>query len=709
MLRKRIDRFHCCEKYYNKSINKDALMKTRMFVALLVLLCVFSSTLIADVSDKDITKALVKNLTHPYLFFTEDEKESLLERIKSDPESNDILLKEIAEAERMLFLPIEMMPPVPSKLSHYLNDNSYAQYLGKNIERAFHLAFVYQMTGEQKYAEKAYEFADAVAELPSWVHTSYEKFFIIYTRVWPWNVSDDQVNFTFNHRAGSYTREMAMVYDWLYPALNKRQRDRIRGGLIENAITRVRGNYEYHWWASAYRCNWCGVCNSGLGVAALALLTEDPHLTDVVAESYNRIGRMFDEIGEDGGWQEGCGYWSYGVSTSMFFADTLKRLTDGKYNLFKHQKIASNTVNCPLYNFIPPNKTVDFDDSGNGLVGYTYLYNKLAEETGSKEAAWYRNLFGQGESIYDLLWPRSDVTPGLPEQASHHFSTIDWAVLRSDFTDTENVFLACKAGFHDDPHHGHLDCGHFMLHWRGEAFISEPLKSGYDIRYFQEERWDYPHASSIGHNVLLVNGEKQIPAKLKDQPWKEGIGGKILEFRPDKDIDYVVMDPTNAYPGEELKGWRRHFILDKPNVTVILDEVKSKRGAEIETRFHSQIRQIVKSGYMLLDGDKGDMALIPLSEDGFTFREGKHSHLALSVSDKFKFGPYCGTVVNAGSEDTVIATIILPVEDENEAEAITASAKESFDTKGNYSLSFTKSGDTFFYEFKNTKNGLVMR
>ena len=91
----------------------------------------------------------------------------------------------------------------------------------------------------------------------------------------PWNVPDDQVNFNFDHVNGDSARMYAAVYDWLYPALTEAQRDRIRGALIEKVVTRVRGDWEYHWWAVAYRCNWCGVCNSGVGLTGLALLTED--------------------------------------------------------------------------------------------------------------------------------------------------------------------------------------------------------------------------------------------------------------------------------------------------------------------------------------------------------------------------------------------------------------------------------------------------
>ncbi len=330
------------------------------------------------------------------------------------------------------------------------------------------------MTGEQKYADKAFEFADAFCDLTTWTQRAHE-FPIIYSRIMPWNVPDDQVNFNFDHYNGDAGRMMAAVYDWLYPALNEAQRDRIRGALIEKVVTRVRGDYEFHWWATAYRCNWCGVCNSGIGLTGLALLTENPQLTDIVAESYNRINNMLSELGEDGGWQEGGGYWNYGVHTSTFFADALKRLTKSKYNLFENERLKNNPVNFPIYISLAGRGSLNFEDSGGrGYLGSSYFINKLAAETNSKEAAWYRNEFlGEGRDIFDIIWPRSELEASPPKSASIHFRTIDWWVMRSDFKSPEKVMVAGKAGMNDDPHHGHLDIGHFIVHWQKEYFIQD--------------------------------------------------------------------------------------------------------------------------------------------------------------------------------------------------------------------------------------------
>ena len=364
--------------------------------------------------------------------------------------------------------------------------------------------------------------------------------------------------------------------------MTKAQRDRIRSGLLEKAITRVRGSYDYFWWNAASRCNWSGICHSGLGLAALALLDEDPGLTDVVAHSCQAVSDLLDHVDPDGGWQEGRGYWAYGMGESTMFMDAIKRATEGRINFF--QSIPPSTripADFALYGL-----TAGFGD-GTGLpVGNSFFINKLVAESGDPHAAWYdHNFVRPSEGVFDLIWPVPAVAPEAPAEASKLFRGINWAVLRKDFTPA-SVTVACKAGLNDDPHHGHLDCGTFSLTWQNvKNFIGEAERSPYDEQYFGALRWDHLEASTEAHNVVLVNGEEQVCAKEKDQPWKTGIGGPITQYRADADWAYVEMDPTHAYPGSDLKLWHRWIVLDRRNLVVVLDRVGSAPGANIEVRF----------------------------------------------------------------------------------------------------------------------------
>jgi len=662
----------------------------------------------ADVTEGDVEGALLKGLRHPYLYFTAEDKPAILERIENDPDCNDIFRRELAEANRLLHAPVERKAPERFTNARFEGDYRYEAFLMKNADAAYRLAFIYQMTGDERYARKSFEYADVVCAQPTWIHSVHE-FPDIYDRVWPWGVDDDQAAFGYSQHTDHYVFRIAAVYDWLYPALTRKQRDRIRGALLEKAVLRVRGNYEYHWWAAAYRCNWCAVCNSSLGVAAVALLTEDPGLTDVIAESYNRIWKTLDEI-KSGGWQEGLGYLAYTVRTSLLFADVLKRVTGGKLNLYEHPRF-DDAVATFLYCQVPPDRSVHFGDSGGRKIGSYHMFNELMLERGNRTAAWLRKHLGfeKPAAFADVFKPKAVLEPAVPGEASILFPSVNWVLMRSDFTDPGKVVVAAKCGLNDDPHHGHLDVGHFSLYWRGTEFICDHGAAGYDKAYFDEARWTYPLASTAGHNCVMVNGEQQMPCKLKNKPWDLRYGGKIIEFRPGGERDYVLMDPAGAYPGKELKGWRRHIVLDKPDVVVVLDEVRCGVGSEIEIRFHSEASRSVRGDHVLLEHGGDTMAVFPVVDCASRMREGRHAVMLAQRNAKLRWVPYFDVVVDAERELTRAASVILPVGGEDEAGEIAQSVEFREDGGGNLLLSFEKGGTVHSYVFEPGEGGLVLK
>ncbi|MHB9029193.1 MAG: heparinase II/III domain-containing protein [Candidatus Latescibacterota bacterium] len=669
------------------------------------LLALLPSPVSADITSQDIAGAMRKDLRHPYLAFTEAEKPAIKERIDGDPACRDYFSRLLAESNRLLYTPVTEPKP-EDRDSRFEPPTEFLTVTGNYLRAALTLAFVYQMTGEEKYAKKAFEFAKELCELRTWVMRACQ-FPKAYPRVSPWNVPDEKLVFTYDIIAADFSTDLGLAYDWLYPALSKEERDWLRAGLLEKAIVQVRGNYDYHWWATAYKCNWCAWCNGGLGIAALALLGEEPRLTDVVAESYNRISKTLDQVGPEGGWEEGGGYWAQTLNMAVRFADPLKRLTDGKFNLFTHPRVAKNPVNFSLFLSYPPDgRTVNFADAHSNRLGSPRLYNKIALETGNPEAAWIRNAWFGNEigDIFDVIWPRNTVKGALPARGSLLFSVEGWAAMRSDFTDPEKVTVIAKAGKNADPHHGHLDVGQVNVYWRGEAFLNDSGTAVYDEKYFDAEKYDTPHAASDGHNLIFVNGEKQITGRLKDQPRDETVAGKILEFRPGETRDYTLLDASGAYRKEHLAGWRRHIILEKPLITVIVDEVSCAKGAEIEARFHSEAGQKARGGFTLLDGRQGDMALIPVIPGKWAFRPGRHAYLALQRQAGFQWLPYNGTVLSAAGGRTVLAHVILPVEAEDEAVRAVKSMKRS----GDLSLLFEYRGKKHELRFRKGDEGLVL-
>ncbi len=666
----------------------------------------FAAVPAADVTAEQIAAAMPKELSHPYLYFTEADKPAIRERIANDP------------------VCARIYADLKAKADSYLN--------AKSVRRpdVTALAFVYQMTGDKRYAQRAFEFMPK--EYPP-------------------------VNGGFDLNASRACRGLAPIYDWLYTGLTEEQRAHLRTGLLRQ-INLVRGKYDNTWWVTAYRCNWNGVCNSGAGVAAIAMLADDPTMVDVLAQSYNGIYRLYDELGRDGDWTEGVNYWSYGVFVSMLFGDSLNKLTDGKFNLFEHEKIVANPVTFGIHTLIPVGphvakpydargrewKSVNYEDSGSKREDSTFNYNKMAEATGSGEAIWLRDtIFGAdaGDSVFDIIWPKPAIKPVTPAVASKHFRDYGWVVMRSDFESVDKVIVSAVAAEHRDPtreiyiarfkgadlipasekpwgielkhdmyffSHGHLHAGTFNVYWQGEAYICDLGAPAYPKDFWTPQRWDHIFANSLGHNTVIVNGEQQISGL--------GIGGKILEFRTGNSRDYTLMDMTAAYPGKELKKWQRHLILDKPTATVVLDEIGAKKGDDISIRFHSDCKAEPKGRVLMLKGQSGLMALIPVMQGQWKFASGEHN-----LNPKYPnwddwhapfdniMRAYTDVKLTAQQEITFAATIIVPVDDLRQAQMIAASVKLELLPQGGASIVFEKDGQKSVFEFSNEKDGLRLK
>jgi hypothetical protein len=684
----------------------------RMSGVIAAILMIGATVVANEITADDVRSALPENLTHPYLFFTDADKPSLREKIKTDPASRDVFARMLAESNRLLYTPVTDVPFQPLDRGPQLYDNTdsseYRTFTGYS-RSAYTLAFVYQMTGEEKYARKGFEFARAVCDMPNWVFRAHQ-FPIVYGRVMPWNVPDDQVVFTYEIKTSDIANEIAAVYDWLYPALDTAERDWIRGGLLSKAILPVRGNWEFHWWATAYKCNWCAWCCNGLGVASLAVLTENPQLIDMVAECYNRTWRTWDQLGPDGGWIEGGAYWSHTFNKPLPFATAIEFVSEGKLNLFDNEHVQDQSAYQPLYLHVPPNRYVNFADAGgSGHIAHANILKKLTLETRDKEMAWmYEEWFGgKTGDIWDIILPDPAVEAGVPSEPSHLFSSTGIAVMRSDFSDTEKAMVVTKAGKNDDPHHGHLDVGQVMVFWRGQGYLRDLGTAKYDELYFGPLKYDTPHAASRGHNLIFVNGEQQIPGKILPGEVDDSIGGEVLDFRAEKTRDYVLMDPTNAYPGKELGKWRRHVIHHKPLVTVIVDEVTSiNPNAEVRARFHSDGALDLCGDHTMLRGNSGLMALIPALDENFSLETGRHAYMAVFKQSSHQWIPYMDMVTTTSGNTAVIAHVLAPVADEAEAQALVGAIRRTT-SGGAFTLTIPYRGDTFTVSFTETADGLV--
>src|SRR5262249_8398827 len=157
------------------------------------------------------------------------------------------------------------------------------------------LAFVYALTGKKEYAERARPEIAAALAIADWTESG---------RVGEADLISAEISFN-----------LACAYDWMYDALSAAERAHLRDVLLRVGLEPTSAASEKNvWWASWYRGNWGAVIHGQAGVAALALLADDPRAADWVRLCRQKIWHYTQAIDRDGGWGEGVSYGCYAWS-----------------------------------------------------------------------------------------------------------------------------------------------------------------------------------------------------------------------------------------------------------------------------------------------------------------------------------------------------------------------------------------------------------
>jgi hypothetical protein len=411
---------------------------------------------------------------------------------------------------------------------------------------------------------------------------------------------------------GNVARVVATAYDWLYGELTEGERGAVREALTRQGIDPVAevlaAGLSYP--ATRANHNWCGVVHGGAGVAALALLGEEPRAPRWIALMLERVAAMLDAGGRDGGWTEGPTYWEYGFSFAFQFMDGLKRATGGAIDLFK-RPYCQQTGAFGLYTRVSDFDAVTFGDGRRSQYDSSVLV-KLAAEFDSPPLQWAAlNRRSAAVHPFGFIWCDPDVPAELPRDwpLAKHFRGIDWAFMRTGWGPDARV-LALRSGRRDG--HSHLDANSFILEALGQPMMVDVGPGSYRAEYFSAKtRWNDPATRTQSHNTILINADNQIPGED---------GGHIATFSTSEHFDYVLADATSTYEGANKV--LRHLLFVRPAYFVIYDEVETQQPAEVAFslyRDRDETRRELQDGTVAYDWEKASLLVKVLQPAGASF------------------------------------------------------------------------------------------
>ncbi|MGZ5543555.1 MAG: heparinase II/III domain-containing protein [Limisphaerales bacterium] len=428
------------------------------------------------------------------------------------------------------------------------------------VNRMYDLGMMYRLTGEKKFAERAWAELKAAGEFKDW-----------------------------NSRHFLDTAEMThgfgIGYDWFYDYWTPEQRTFLRRAIVEKGLNLALGLHRRHGTWTHMTHNWNQVCNGGTGMGALAIGDEEPAVCgELLHDALESIQLAMVKFAPDGAWNEGPGYWNYATIYNVTFLAGLESALGTDFGL---SQIAgfSNCGLFPIYMTAPNGHIFDFADCHDGRDGDMPQLFWLSKKFDRPEYAAFGQQYAAG-SAQDIIWasdaPRAEpvrqraLPSGLP--LDKYFRAAEVATFRSDWKDPNGVCVSFKAGS-NRANHAHLDIGSFVLDALGERWALDLGSDDYNLpAYFGGNRWTYYRLRAEGHNTLLLD-----PADGPDQNSKADT--RIVRFESKPERVFAIADITTAYTNAS-KVLRGIMLLNRRDV-VIEDEIEKKQSGNVWWFLHT--------------------------------------------------------------------------------------------------------------------------
>jgi len=431
------------------------------------------------------------------------------------------------------------------------------------VEMAETLAFCYLLSGDQRYGEGARRWLLHFAA---------------------WNPAGS-TSMDVNDEAGMPILHItSRAYDWAYQALSDEDRSTMR------KMIRFRGEEAYNWLhdqpfeQKAYNSHG-GRMWHFLGEAAIAYYGEVPEAKKWLDYALSIFWGWYPSYGdEDGGWAQGYSYWSSYVNRSTWWLDALRAGLgiDGTEKPFYR-----NVGLFPMY-VAPPNGALvgfgDFAESGPN-PGAAVPVSYFGRMRGVPEWQWFAEAWGRGGGETGPIGFIRDARPDPPKVTARPpsswpqakwFRGAGWVTLHSSLmSPPDNVQVMMRAAPLGNISHSHADQNAIVLGAYGSPLlVNTGIRPWYGSPFCKVWYW-----TTKAHNALEIDGQ--------GQPKTAAATGKFVVFQPGKEFDYVVGDATPGYGGT-VERYRRHLLFMKPDVLLVVDEVKAASPVSLKFWLHGR-------------------------------------------------------------------------------------------------------------------------
>ena len=361
---------------------------------------------------------------------------------------------------------------------------------------------------------------------------------------------------------------MAANFAEILHVLGDRLEDEVKERVSQEIDRRIFQNFWNYRHLDAWktvRMNWNHVCNGEIIRTALYQIEEPAILAHMVHAAIQNMTYAIDGFTDDGGCEEGPGYWVYGFGHHVYTAHALHVKTNGELNLMAGDKI-ERICRYPLAANISGSLQSTFADAHHGylpariamLINQFYDLPELYERCAQHPDRTLK-VSGMHElALYDGL-----KATGKPDHRDYLLPDMGQVKLRGKPGKRQMTVMAL-AGNNGVPHN-HNDIGSFIVHRGDRLLLTDPGAPLYMRKTFSPQRYEIVFCNSMGHSVPLINGKQQ-------RAGAQYYGTLKVANLNGKGEKKAVIDMTRAYPRGTVKGLIRTLTLDSDENRLTLED-----------------------------------------------------------------------------------------------------------------------------------------
>lgn len=357
--------------------------------------------------------------------------------------------------------------------------------------------------------------------------------------------------------------------------------------------------------------NWNPWCNSNCLLAGLIVLDDDGEKKKLIIKALKSLSLFYDSYGEDGGCDEGAGYWDRAAAALFESFYWIDRATCGRVRFCDDPKL-KKMANYIRFMAVTPTRFVNFADARADVRVRPELIYRFGDYVGEEELKSFaagiererpcqwgentKNGMSLGREIERLgvLKKMEEARSEAKPEICVWLRDIEVLVARTLPVYGQGLVLAAKYG-HNNESHNHNDVGSFVLYKDGQPVFIDVGVGRYTSKTFSEQRYEIWTMQSNYHNLPVINGQGQKAGR--------SFSARSCRFEQKDKTVFASANIETAYSVEGLEKWERSFYLHEDRAQVVIKEdFAIAKNARLEFVFMSAAQPEKTEDGILVNG-----------------------------------------------------------------------------------------------------------